>query len=156
MKQITGLLYFRRKRRLSRIQLAVMSDIEEITLKRMESYTAFCHPSHMYMRLAKCLNITVDDLVLTYPESLLEEGDQHTREARSPHPDNIIGRYKFINNLTFHQLAMRLGLKGKESARVVCKRKNAGNKHVETLARYHGISVEEFRHRYSNKSNEIE
>ena len=151
MEYVSGIVYFRRKRRMSRKQLAQQSDVQEPTIKRMETDRSFHHPSHMYMRLAACLGITVDDLIAMYPVSMLEDGDQYIKSESSSHQDNCIARYRIIHNLRFWQLADRLGLADKESARIVCKRASALEKHVETLAKYHGISAAEFHRRYDGR-----
>jgi len=148
MKRVSGLVFYRCKRRMSRKQLAQQSDVQEATIKRMETDRSFHHPSHMYMRLASCLGITVDDLIAMYPVSMLEDGDQYIKSESSSHQDNCIARYRIIHNLRFRQLADRLELGDKESARIVCKRASALEKHVETLARYHGITAAEFHRRY--------
>ena len=146
---MNGMQFYRKKRRITRKQVACLTNICESTIKKMEEATEHTMPCSYYISMSDVLGVPVEELIAEYPESLLLPGDHYVRDEASSHPENVIANYKKAHNLNFKQLANLLGLASRECARVVCKAAVAKPEHVSTLAASCGISDKEFRRRYS-------
>ena len=146
---MNGMLFYRKKQRRTRKEVAELANLCETTVKKMEEATAHTMPCNFYISMSDALGVSVEELIAQYPDSLLLPGDHFVREAASCHPANAIANYKKAHNLNFDQLADLLGLAARECARVVCRPVVANAEHVATLAALHGISCKEFYRRYS-------
>lgn len=152
---MNGIKLFRLKQHRSVKNLASLTNLTEHTIKEMETERVPDRPSFFYMKIAQVLGVSVEALIADYPESALNAGDHFVRPARSSHPDNCLAQFREENNLNFEQLSELLGLKGRESARVACKRAKPKAEHVARLAALKGISEKEFRRRYSRDKEEV-
>lgn len=145
---MNGVEFLRRKQRRTRCSLVKLTGITDATIKKMEEETTFDRPCHFYMRIANALGVTIDELIRDYPESMLEAGDHYVRESKSAHPNNCLAGYKVSNHLNNDQMAVLLGLGGRESARKACEREEPLQIYVERLAQLEGITVKQFVRRY--------
>jgi transcriptional regulator with XRE-family HTH domain len=145
---MNGMLFYRRKQRRTRKEVAELANLCETTVKKMEEATEHTMPCSFYIAMSDALDVPVEELIAQYPDSLLLPGDHFVRESASCHPMNALANYKKEHNLNFEQLAELLGLAARECARVVCMPADANPEYMATLAALHGISCKEFQRRY--------
>ena len=150
-KEITGINYWRRRRGLSVQALAKMTGIHVSKIRDLEQGRAKHQPSlNDYNRLAKALGVTIDDLIETHRESELEgRGNFSSYNSRTDDLNNCVAVYRRQKGLTYVQLAARWGAASLECGRKACSRAKPSPKHVKALAKYEGITEEEFCRKYS-------
>ena len=146
---MTGVAYYRRKRGLTRLELAARSGA---TVQTIMNYEQKGVPSRAYvsvlLNLADALGVTLDELLAEHDERELTTLDRSKRESRIRSPRNAVSNYRIARNLRYQELADLLGLRDRESARVVCRRETAREKHILALSRHEGISAEKFLEQY--------
>ena len=154
---MTGVEYYRRKLNLTRPTLAARSGLSVATLMNYEQrgisdYT----PVTLLLNLADALGVTLDELLCEHDKSELTTIDRVKRKSRIDSPRNAVSNYRIAHNLRYQELADRLGVGSRESARVICKRETARRKHILTLSRLEKLSPEEFLERYLPDSDTYE
>lgn len=144
-----GLEFFRRKRRMTRRALA---DRAGVTVDTIRNYTtkgiSDSVSVDMLLALAGALEITLDELLGEYDGRNLTTMDRPVYSSVIDSPKNIVNTYRIDNNLRFEELAARLGLGDRESARSACRRETAREEHILRLCRYEGMDYHEFVDRY--------
>ena len=149
-----GVEYFRHKNKLTRKALKELSGITTMTIMNYERKGI---PGSAYVSsllpVADALGITLDELVDEYDARDLSTQDRAARYSAIRSPHNAVSNYRIAHNLRYQELADRLGLGDRESARVACKRETARAEHVIRLAGYEQISAEEFLKRYLPADN---
>ena len=146
---MTGVGYWRCKRRLSRIALAERSGVSTNTLRLMEDGVCPTTKLSIYMDVARALDVPIDELARIYAEEDLEIGDRPVSWQKTQRDVNCIAVYRRVRNLTHQQLAERLGAHSREWSRQVCSKPRPNQKSLLILAKYEGITVEEFERRYA-------
>ena len=142
---MTGVEYFRRKCGLTRPALSAKSGLCVATLMNYEQKGIPDHtPVTPLLNLADAFGITLDALLAGYDGSDLTTTDRAKRHSKISSPRNAVSNYRIAHNLRYQELADRLGVGSRESARVVCRRPTARRKHILTLSRYEKLSPEEF------------
>ena len=146
---MTGVEYWRCKRRLSRSALVKRSGVSEKTLHRMEEGVCPTTKLSIYMDVARALDVPIDELARIYAEEDLESGDRPACRQKAQRDVNCIAVYRRVRNLTHQQLVERLGAHSREWSRQVCSNPRPNKKALLILAKYEGITVEEFERRYA-------
>lgn len=146
-----GLKYHRMKQWLSQKELAKLSGCSLQTITRLEQDM----PSSTWCRIiddcAKALGVSMDEIVREYPDDILSDGDHPSTESRTENPHNCLSQYRRAKNLTFEELAIRLGNSTREAGRIACARSVPLDKDIQKLAAYERISVEDFRRLFDLK-----
>ena len=93
----------------------------------------------------------MEEIVREYPDDILAAGDHPSTESKTENPNNCLSQYRKTKNLTFEELAMRLGNSTREAGRIACARSVPLDKDIQKLATFEGISVEDFRKLYDLK-----
>ena len=146
---MTGVEYYRRKRQLTRSELSTRSGLSKQSLMNYEQKGVPGHTSvSPLLNLADALGVTLDELLTDYDGSELTTADRIRRGSKIDSPRNAVSNYRIAHNLRYQELADRLGVSGREAARVICKRETARRKHILTLSRYEKLSPETFLERY--------
>ena len=145
---MNGILYFRLKQHRTRQSIADRTGFCVTTIRDMEQESEHNRPCRYYMSLAEVFGVTVEALISDYSETLLLPGDRYVREDASCHPGNVLGNFKREQHLNFDQMAVLLGLAGRECARIACRTPNANPEYVSKLAKLQGITPKEFERRY--------
>ena len=142
---MTSVEYYRSKRGLTRPALAARSGLSVATLMNYEQKGIPGHTAVTpLLNLADALGVTLDELLCEHDKSELTTKDRIKRKSRIDSPRNAVSNYRIAHNLRFQELADRLGVGSRESARVICRRPTARRKHILTLSGYEKISPEEF------------
>jgi len=152
---MTSVEYHRRKNGLSQSALAAKSGLSEMTIQNYEHGGIPGHTSVTpLLNLADALGVTLDELLTEHDGSELTTKDRSKRKSCIDSPCNAVSNYRIAHNLRFQELADRLGVGSRESARVICKRDTARRKHILTLSGYEKISPEEFLELYLPKDSD--
>ena len=142
---MTSVEYHRRKNGLSQSALAAKSGLSEMTIQNYEHHGIPGHTSVTpLLNLADALGVTLDELLLEHDGAELTTKDRSKRKSYIDSPRNAVSNYRIAHNPRFQELADRLGVGSRESARVICRRPTARRKHILTLSGYEKISPEEF------------
>lgn len=142
---MTGVEYYRRKRQLTRPALSARSGLSKQTLANYEQKGIPDRTSvPPLLNLADALGVTLDELLTDYDGSELTTADRIRRGSKIDSPRNAVSNYRIAHNLRYQELADRLGVSGRETARVICKRETARRKHILALCEYENLSPEEF------------
>lgn len=140
---ITGVEFYRLKRRLSVLELARQSGVSPKNIHKMQRELSPTMSAKSYILVAKVLAVTVDEIVLEYDENLLDAGDRPRCWQTVMPPANIIANYRLAENLSLKQLGDMLGLT-REGARRVCMRDSVSDKYTTRLAEAAGMTTSEF------------
>lgn len=147
---MSGVEYYRRKRRLTLHELAELSGVTTITIRSYEKKGIPENaPVDALLALADVFEVSLDELLKEHYENELTTADRNTYESSIQVSTNVISNYRLRLNLRYQELAERLQLGARESARVACRRKTALPKHIQLICRYENMSVEEFVTEYS-------
>lgn len=145
---ITGVEYHRRKQRLSQKELSQRAGVSKATIHNLESRgIGRMSKSSQICRIAGVLNVRVDDLFPWHKRNELAAGDRGSARAESVNPHNLLDNYRVRNNLTYREMAARLGLSC-QGAIDVCRRKEVKQKYIQRLSDYEGISTNTFELKY--------
>ena len=147
---MSGVEYYRRKHRLTLRMLAELSGVTVVTIRSYEKKGIPENaPVDSLVALADVFEVSMDELLKEHDENELTTTDRNTYESAIQVPTNVISNYRFRQNLRYQELAERLQLGARESARVACRRKTALPKHIQLICRYENMSAEEFVTEYS-------
>lgn len=145
-----GLQYHRRKQQMTVARLSELSGVTKECIRKYEKEGMGEGASTItLLALADALKISIEDLLHEYDGEELTTVDRATRTSSIHSPGNVIHNYRIAHNLRYQELADLLGLAARESARVVCQRATARQKHVLRLCQHENISQGEFLERYS-------
>lgn len=144
---MNGMKYFRLKGHFSKEQVVQVTGVSQVVLDQMEMEQEHTRNCLFYMALAKFYGVFVEDLLAEYPEETLTPGDQYVRKS-TVDPRNCVEAWRREHYLNYLQVAQTLGLKTRESGRVVCKNPNPRLAHLRTLAQLENMSVEGFLQKY--------
>ena len=144
---INGIEYFRRKKHMSLAELSAASGVAYSLVRELSKEIRYTTSSDVYRRLARALNVTVDDLLLEYSYDDLAVGDR-SASRRGDSRCNCIDNYRWAENLPLEELARRMGVTSRERARQICNMPVPSRKHLLMLAEYENTSLEEFKVRY--------
>lgn len=154
---MTGVEYYRCKRRMTKKTLAELSGVNVTTIANYEGKGI---PESAYVSallpVADALGVKLDELLKDYDGRSLSTLDRAARASCIRSPRNAVDNYRVRNNLRFQELADRLGLADRESARTACKRETARGVHIVRLANYEQITTETFLRRYLPKDGDRE
>ena len=147
---MTGLEFYRKKRQMTRDALAERAGITRdiIALYEHRGFTT-SSSVQVLLALSESLGITVDELIAERDGRELTTVDRSVRPSNIISPGNVIYRYRIAKNLRYEELAAILGLAARESARYVCKQKEARRTHVLRLSQYEHMSVDQFLLQYA-------
>ena len=146
-----GLEYHRRRAHLKPIEVAKTADVNYETIIRLEKHLPLSTPCDTIYALASALKVPMEEIIREYPADALSAGDHPPTKSRTENPANCLSRYRQEKNLTFQELAKRLGNHTRESGRLACARETPRKKHVQKLAEFEGISMESFHQIYGEK-----
>ena len=151
-----GLEKCRRSRHMSLRTLAELTGMDCLTLSRMEKYGLPAGSRAVNLkRLCWVTGLRVEELFAACDADEMEDGDRGRDEAKSRYTTNVVDNYRVAHNLTYRQLAARMGY-SHQNAHKACGFRMASSKHVERLARYEGISTSEFLIRYAAPASKTE
>ena len=152
---MNGFKVYRLKKHYSRKELATMVDVPECQILLCEK-DALKINLKVAIRMAKVLDVTVDELLSNYDEEELSISDRVTRRQGhvAQHPANSIGVYRRAENLSYQQLADILGIGSRQGAQKVCRSRKPSRKHIETLTAREGLTLAEFCLRYAPEGRE--
>lgn len=146
---MTGFRYWRRKRRMTLQELAQASGCTTAFLITQERKVNPSASSALVAAVAGALGVTMDELFQEYPEETLVGGDHAaTRSRTQGQALNVIGQYRLAHNLTYLELATRLGQASRQAARSLCISPHPSPRFLERLAGLEDLKVEEFLCRY--------
>lgn len=150
---MNGVEYYRRVRGMSISELADISGISEVTISKME-HKAESVTMKTAFRIATALSVTIDQLLELHEE---EETWYYSMRANfksvTTNPNNCLERYRTKKHITFQTLATRIGNSTREAGRLACRREMPLLKHVQAVADYEGISVDEFMGKYGGSED---
>ena len=146
---ISGTEYYRRKARLSLLELSRRTGITAALLRKMCNEPPMSTSTDIYMRAAAELGVKVMDLLEQHDESELDVGDHTAYPSRTDRMTNCVAVYRRAKGLTYAQLARQLGSPNRQCAQLACSGEKAGRKHVRLLAAHEGITPEQFRQMYT-------
>ena len=153
---MTGMKYYRLTNRLSQRAVAEQIGVSTALIINMEkAYMPTCN-SAAYANAAKVFGISLHSLLHgDFDPNTLTEND-HARvwgKGVEGKPANCVDAYRRAENLTLQALADRMGLPGKERARLLCKSQNLHwpryHGSLCRLAEYEDMTLEEFQETYS-------
>ena len=144
-------------RLLSGTKIATLAEITGLsvgTVKNMQRPNKANRVSaSSYSKVANVLNVPIDELLKEgYPESGVGVHIRALYPSRTGNVRNHIFIYRKEKNMSCQQLADILGLTSRERARQLCSTKVSAKKHLETLAKREGLSIEEFKRKYSQEN----
>lgn len=147
---MNGVAYYRIKRGLS---LATLSEVAGVGIPTMERYEStdgnYRGNGNVYLRLSDALGVPIVELIReNYPDIPDPTAKRKQLPSRTANPANPITRYREAHQLSFKELAQRLGNTTRESGRKACHRNVPLNEHIEALASYEGITSAEFYIKY--------
>lgn len=152
---INGFRYWRRKRHMSRPELAQAAGCTVAFLTIQERRANLSASSATVASVAGTLGVTMDELFQKYPKEALEAGDHHSNRSKpGGRPLNVVGRYRLARNLTYVELADLLGQGSPQAAYNLCTSPQPSRRTLEKLAALEGLEVEEFLRRYGEEENE--
>lgn len=146
---MNGIKYYRCKNRMTVSDLGRASGVNLTTISRLEKKIEPTSSLDLYIRLSEALGVTVDDLLIEYDGGTLRDGDHPTAKRQTQKITNCIDFYRREENLTFQQLAARMGGVSRQRAKEVCTAEKPSLKTMALLAEHEGISREEFERRYA-------
>ena len=152
---MNGIKYFRLMCGMKATTLAEKTGLSIGTIKNMEKANI---PNGIsasnYCKVADVLQATIDDLIKDgYPESGGEVPVRAPYPSRTGNKQNIFFIYRREKNMSCQQLANCLGLKTRERARQLCTHETPMDKHTETLAKLEGLSIKDFKKKYSYRED---
>lgn len=132
-------------------RLAAIIRVNSDTIRRIErTDAAKTSIDHMY-RISEVLGVTIDQLLRPCTPEETEAVNSMNIKCNSSQtvcPTNIAAIYMRRHRLTLAELARRMGLKGRESARQACTHPQPRKKHINALAAHEKISPQEFLKEY--------
>ncbi len=154
---MTGLCYWRNKKRFSKASLSEKTGLSTGLITQMEKRLSPYTVLSIYIKLAEALGVTVDQLLEEYDDAELGVGDHGSYRTGKGirFAPNCIAEYRIIKNFTFQELGGILGLTSRQGAKRICDLPDAPEKYVKTLAAREKISAEEFRLRYEPKRTDL-
>ena len=144
MIMINGISFWRKKRRLTVSELSDLTGVSRSTILALEHEIKLSTALTVYKAIANALGVTIAMLLASYDESELADGDRHRKRVRKEFGASEIAVYCTKHNLTYRQLANRLGLTSSERARQLCMADTVPVKHISKLASFEGLTIEEF------------
>lgn len=152
---MNGVKYYRLMSGMKSVALAEATGLSIGTIKNMEKADKPCGISAAnYRKVSDALHVSPDELIKNgYPDP------GRTVPKRAPYPSrtgnqcNPIFIYRREKNMSCQQLADILGLETRERARQLCADEIPMEKHLETLAKHEGFSIEAFKRKYSFQEN---
>lgn len=149
---MSGFRYWRCKRRMTLQELSQEAGCNRVFLMIQEREANPSASSALVASVAKVLNVTMDELFQEYPAEALEAGDHHGNRSRpGGRPLNVVGRYRLAHNLTYLELADRLGQHSSQAARNLCISPRLSRRSLERLAALENLEVEELLRRYDEE-----
>ncbi len=142
---MTGVFYWRRERSLSEDQLADLTDVSVWTIQALEKKIKSTTCFSVYCRIAEVLDVSIENLFAEYNYPV----EKRRGRERKKLDCNAIAVYCREHNITYQQLADRLGLTSRERARQICRANVVSEKHINRLAKFEGLTAEEFCERYA-------
>ena len=146
---MNGIRFYRKKNKLAIYELSELSHVCKPTIHSLEEAINPTTALTIYLRLADALGVTLDELLDDYDPALLKDGDRHAYCGSAKHPRNPIAVYRREENLSFQQLATRMGVTSREWARRVCEEDTASPKLLRRLAAFENLTEAEFLRRYA-------
>lgn len=145
MSHINGVEYYRRKRRLTKLDLAKKAGVSQSCIEDYESRQALdrCGMEKI-LRLADALDVTVDQLLEDHDRKELTLLDRSFRDSGMHNPKNPLAIYRKVHNLTLDELSERLGGLTRWGTSKICRVENPPVWHIRALAQWEDMSVEEF------------
>lgn len=151
---MNGVEYYRRVRQYTRSRLATLSGVNLAAVDRIcngpnvESMTIDHARS-----LAKALDVTVDELLMDYPEAASPQKKMLSFKENK-HPCNSLENYRRAKHYTYLELAQLLNI-SKQAARFHCTYDKASRKTVQKLARYENMTEEAFEEQYGKPMADV-
>ena len=146
---MNGIYYWRKKSGLTVSELAELSGLSTTSIRKLEKQISTSTTLSIYMMIADALGKSVDQLLETYDPHTLNAGESRRKSSRRALDGNMIALYCRRENLSYQQLADRLGVTSRERARQLCRAQDTPKKHLARLAAYEEISESEFLRRYA-------
>ncbi len=151
---MNGIAYFIRKRRRRVADVAELLGISEISCRFYLYYSperVLTIQVRRIQKIAKILDVSIDDLLKSYDPAKLEAGDRAPVRSRTKRPEqNCVDRYRREKNITLEMLGKMMGV-SRQAADKNCRRKTALERWVCALAEMEGIDAAEFHRRYDVK-----
>ena len=155
---MTGVRYWRLRRRMSKKDLAAKSGISNTFIGVAEKTISPTTSLWCYIRLARVLDVTVSDICREYSVDQLRGCDRvPSKRTTCQAPTNCLDRYRKEANLSFDQLGKLLGV-SRQFAHAICRKEIVSDQYVVRLAESLGMSTEEIRTQFTEKNeatNEI-
>lgn len=147
---MNGIRFYRQKNRLAICELSQLAQVSAPVIRALEKKIQPNTALSIYLRLSDALGVTIDELLDDCDPALLKDGDRHAYATSKAKPAcNAIAVYRRDENLSLQQLADRLGVTSREWARRVCDSKSIRPQHLQLLAKYEGVTEDEFLLRYA-------
>lgn len=144
MIMINGISFWRKKRRLTVSELSDLAGVSRSTILSLEHGIKASTALTVYKGISEALGVTIAMLLDSYDECELTEGENRRKRTRREFGSSEIAVYCTKHNLTYRQLANRLGLTSSERARQLCMADTVPAKHIKKLAEYENLTIEEF------------
>ncbi len=148
---MNGIKYHRILLGISCSKLSEITGISVPTLRKMEQMEV---PHGIYASnyrgVSEALKVSPDDLIRNDYSNAKIQARAHY-PSRTENLNNCISVYRSQKRMSFQRLAGYIGVTSRERARQACSTASPLKKHVEALAKYENISVEDFVNKYSSR-----
>ena len=146
---MNGIRYYRLKKRMSKKDLAKKSGICPMTISKLEKAEEIRASCLRLYDIACALGVTMDELLMDYPDELITPSDRKAYPQHTGRATNCVSNYRLAHNLSHEELGRRLGNRTRALSQVACKQEEGKPKHIQALAVWEGVSMEEFCRQYA-------
>lgn len=147
---MNGLIFYRRKAKLTRDELSALANVSTGTIMRYEEEGWNGQGNgNTYLRIADVLGTTIDELLRDDLPNLGGTEPRYAQRSKTENPNNCLTVYRMKHRLTFDQLGQRIGGVTRERARQVCSSATPSDIHILAASNYEGMSEDEFVMKYA-------
>ena len=145
MSTITGLEFYRCKRRMQKVDLHKAAGVSLSSITVLEALPTLdkCR-MELILRLADALEVTVDQILEIHDRKELTPLDRSFQVSTDYCARNPVAIYRQAKNLTLRELGKLLGGLTKWGTSKVCRTAKPPCWHIRTLASLEGMTEEEF------------
>lgn len=149
---MNGIRYWRLKRRMTYTDLARKAGCTLDTIRRLEEHIGSNTSSALLLRIANALDVTVDELLMEYPEDAITLGDHPTgKYTMALSRLNPVGRYCREHNISLPEYAALTGKRSKQAAQRTWTKQKLKYEEILPLAEREGLTAEEFLTHYEKE-----
>lgn len=142
---MNGIRYWRLKRRMTCTTLAREAHCSPGTIHRLEKHIGSNTSAALLLHIANALGVTVDELLMEYPEDAITLGDHPVRKHTvAPSRLNPVGRYCRANNISLTEYTALTDKHSRQAAQRAWTKQKLKPEEILPLAEREGLTVEDF------------